>query len=576
MNVHAAGTYTATKAGVSATHPLGLDVNAVISSLSRGSAYEHDAARRDEKLAESLASMRARMLRASAQEFAGGRSVMASFIAREERERDCSRVLVCVDMDAFFAAVAERDDPSLKGKAFAVGSLSMISTASYEARRYCVRSAMPGFIAKALCPGLVFVDSDFDAYRDAAEAARRVFARYDPNFISGGLDEAFLDMTAELLRRRSLVDSSGDEPAGAAESAGGDVDALVDEFRRAVTAETRGLTCSAGIAANVLLAKVASNEKKPNGQYRVVANAESARAFMATKSVRVLPGVGKVSEAELSALGILTCADIVSRAGDLYVAFGEARAKSLVSASLGCGSTRLERGEEPRKSLSSETTFASTHDAGKLSEIVRELASVVAAGLREEQLCSSLLILRCKSSDFVRTSRSVTLSPPTNSTSAIAAAALGLLKKRPSHVASLRLVGVCASGLSEERCANAGLDKYFKNGGPISVSGAGTGGAGAASTEVIELLLDTDEDEDDKDDGVENDGIFDTSQPVGDTADEEMYDMTQPDAAGAEPEPEGDAAGAEVIDLTDLPSSPAAPPALTFKRGTLDAYLTHK
>lgn len=163
------------------------------------------------------------------------------------RKLDASRVLhrswVCVDMDAFFASVAELARPELKSLPVAIGGIGMISTTNYVARRSGVRAAMPGFIGRALCPELVFVPPDFEAYSAAAAQARSVFVQYDPRFIASGLDEAFVDLTEHCER-------TGETPAEAASA-----------MRAAVTVATRGLTCSVGIAPNRTLAKARARER---------------------------------------------------------------------------------------------------------------------------------------------------------------------------------------------------------------------------------------------------------------------------------------------------------------------------
>ena len=159
-------------------------------------------------------------------------------LALLERGRDLGHTWAHVDMDCFYAAVEALDDPSLRGAPFAVGGMSMISTASYEARRFGVRSAMPGFIAVRLCPQLRFVECNFAKYRAAADKVRSALRKFDPQIICPGLDEAYLDVTDACMR----------EGCGAAE--------LAERIRVAVREATGGLTCSAGVAPNRMLAKV--------------------------------------------------------------------------------------------------------------------------------------------------------------------------------------------------------------------------------------------------------------------------------------------------------------------------------
>lgn len=221
-----------------------------------------------------------------------------------ESERDLSRIIVHVDMDAFYASVEERDNPNLKGKPMAVGDNSMLSTANYEARKvkkkklrffdslqfsilldclnilfntliflmpllyvilkYGVRSAMPGFIARKLCPHLILVPLHFDKYRAVSKRVREIFARYDPNFTPMSLDEAYLDITEYLRNNNNNNDNENNDNNNDNNDNGNNndvdksADKVVQQIREEIFKETK-LTASAGIAANKLLAKVFSH-----------------------------------------------------------------------------------------------------------------------------------------------------------------------------------------------------------------------------------------------------------------------------------------------------------------------------
>ncbi|GJN24066.1 hypothetical protein PR202_gb11779 [Eleusine coracana subsp. coracana] len=182
-----------------------------------------------------------------------------------EASRDLSKIWLHTDMDAFYSAVETLENPSLKGKPLAVGSMSMIATASYEARKFGVRAAMPGFIGRKLCPGLVFVPPKFERYTHYSELTRR----YDPNFIATSLDEAYLNITNTCIERGI----TGEEVA--------------DELRAAIHQET-GLTCSAGVAPNRMIAKVCSDINKPNGQFILPNDREAVLTFVSTLPIRKL------------------------------------------------------------------------------------------------------------------------------------------------------------------------------------------------------------------------------------------------------------------------------------------------
>lgn len=190
-----------------------------------------------------------------------------------EGTRDLSRIIVHVDMDAFFASVEELLDPSLKDIPMAVGSPAMISTANYHARKYGVRSAMPGYIAKRLCPQLVFVKEHHAQYRAYSKKVREVFELFDPQFHSIGLDEAFLDLTDYLEEEDGNI--SPEE--------------AVQRLRSMIHNKTN-LTASAGIAPTKWLAKVCSDMNKPNGQYRLPPEREKILDFVHKLPIRKAHG----------------------------------------------------------------------------------------------------------------------------------------------------------------------------------------------------------------------------------------------------------------------------------------------
>jgi len=175
---------------------------------------------------------------------------LKALIASIEEERDISRTWLYVDMDMFFAAVEIRDNPDLADKPVAIGNMSMISTANYVARKYGVRSAMPGFIAQKLCPDLIFVDINFKKYNEVSKVFKSILEDYDPNYESMGCDEASVDIT-DYLRSTEQDNDEGREK-------------VAMEIRTRINEATR-LTCSAGVACNKMLAKICSDMNKPNG-----------------------------------------------------------------------------------------------------------------------------------------------------------------------------------------------------------------------------------------------------------------------------------------------------------------------
>jgi len=274
--------FEATKAGLA-----GVDrahVNAIIEEASRGSPFYVNQQRRDAKVQARLAEMRAKLDRV-----AGDKALMQSTLRTIDSElqiledqRDLTRVVVHVDMDAFYAAVEARDNPELANVPMAVGSLSMLSTSNYAARKFGVRSAMPGYIARRLCPELVIVPVNFTKYRAVGEEIREIFAEYDPHFRSVSCDEACMDCTDYARRRAEAGDPV--EPA-----------ALAAEIRTRVFART-ALTASAGVATNRLLAKMCTDLNKPNGQFVLPPTREAILQFLEDAPVRKIPGIGRVTE----------------------------------------------------------------------------------------------------------------------------------------------------------------------------------------------------------------------------------------------------------------------------------------
>ena len=194
-------------------------------------------------------------------------------------------------MDAFYASVEQRDDPSLRGKPVAVawrGARSVVCAASYEARVFGVRSAMPAIRAERLCPQLVFVPPDFVRYKAVSRQIREIFARHTDLIEPLSLDEAYLDVTGTLTGLPSAT-------------------ATAEAIRAAIREETQ-LTASAGVAPNKFLAKIASDWNKPDGQF--VIRPHQVEAFLTPLPVGRLPGVGKVMEAKLAALGIATVGEL--------------------------------------------------------------------------------------------------------------------------------------------------------------------------------------------------------------------------------------------------------------------------
>lgn len=298
-----------------------------------------------------------------------------------------TRKIIHVDMDCFYASVEIRDNPSLKGKPVAVGGSvqgrGVLTTASYEARKYGVRSAMPTGQALKLCPDLILVPVHFDKYRKASGQVREVFRRYTDKIQPLSLDEAYLDVT----------DS---------EACSGSATRIAQEIRREIFAETR-LTASAGIAPNKFLAKVASDWKKPNGQFTVTPKKVSE--FVRDLPIEKIPGVGKVTAKKMHALNIKTCADLQKWSlEELSHRFGVWGLR-LYDLCRGKDESSVSSGGK-RKSLSVESTYA--QDLMTLEECLARLPKLFEEFQRRFQRAQvhdevKSLVVKVKFTDFEQT-----------------------------------------------------------------------------------------------------------------------------------------------------------------------------
>lgn len=420
--------YTNAKAGME-----GVDkekVQKVIYEMSKGSKYFENEQRKEALTKQKIEHLRAQLDTLTDNDISHFKKVAEMKMLELEASRDLSKIWLHTDMDAFYAAVETLDNPSLNGKPLAVGSMSMIATASYEARKYGVRAAMPGFIGCKLCPGLVFVPPNFERYTHYSELTRAVFRRYDPNFIATSLDEAYLDITNVCIERGI----TGEEVA--------------TELRAAIHQET-GLTCSAGVAPNRMIAKVCSDINKPNGQFILPNDRGAVLTFVSTLPIRKIGGIGKVTEQMLrQVLGISTCQDMLQKAAFICALFSECSADFFLSVGLGLGGTETPE-QRQRKSISCERTFAATNDSSLFFEKLGNLAENLADDLQKDGLKGRTLTLKLKTANFEVRTRAATTRNYINSKQDILVYAMKLLKAELPL--SLRLMGLRMSQLHDEK-----------------------------------------------------------------------------------------------------------------------------
>jgi DNA polymerase IV len=333
------------------------------------------------------------------------------------------RKIIHVDLDAFYASVEQRDDPSLRGRPVVVawrGARSVVCAASYEARRYGVRSAMPALRAERLCPDAVFVPPDFSRYRAASRAVRGIFERYAEHIEPLSLDEAYLDVT------RPRIDL-------------GSATAIAERIRHEIREET-GLTASAGVAPNKYLAKIASDWRKPDGLF--VIRPQQALAFLAPLPVGRLPGVGKVTETRLRELGVESVGALREQPlPALHAAFGR-YGDRLFELARGIDEHAVVS-ERPTQSISAEDTFAEDLPLAQTGDTIRALAERVWQAQAKERRIGRSVVLKLKTAQFRLLTRTLTPGHPPASADELTTIALEL-RQRVDLPASTRyrLVGV--------------------------------------------------------------------------------------------------------------------------------------
>ncbi|MFK4871985.1 DNA polymerase IV [Novosphingobium sp. ZW T3_23] len=343
-------------------------------------------------------------------------------------EADGLRKVIHVDMDAFFASVEQRDEPSLRGKPVAVGGSSLrgvVAAASYEARKFGVRSAMPSARAARLCPDLIFCKPRFEVYRAVSQQIRAIFHEYTPHVEPLSLDEAYLDVTADL---RGI----------------GSATRIAEEIRRRIKEET-GLTASAGVSYNKFLAKLASDQNKPDGLC-VIRPGQGAR-FVAGLPVRRFHGVGPRGAEKMARLGIETGADL--RAKDivfLRAQFGSF-AEYLFQAARGVD-LRQVRANRPRKSVGGERTFfENIHGTEALRETLGNIIDIVWDRIERAEARGRTVTLKLRYADFTTLTRARSVHHFVADKAEFAALGQVLLEELLPLPQPIRLMGLTLSAL---------------------------------------------------------------------------------------------------------------------------------
>ncbi|MGD1862084.1 MAG: DNA polymerase IV [Leptolyngbyaceae cyanobacterium] len=339
------------------------------------------------------------------------------------------RKIIHVDMDAFYASVEQRDEPAYRDRPIVVGGTpeqrGAVAAASYEARKFGIRSAMPARMAYQRCPDVIFVKPRFEVYREVSGQIRHIFARYTDLIEPLSLDEAYLDVTHNFVGESSAI-------------------AIAQAIRRDIRQETQ-LTASAGVSVNKFLAKIASSLDKPDGLY--VIRPQDAAAFVETLPISKFHGIGQVTAAKMHKLGIQTGADLKQWSeSDLVKKFGK----------VGRFYYRVARGRDDRpvnpnrirKSIGAEKSFAPDLDTRAAMEAaLTQIAQRVGQRVQEQRRGGYTLTLKIKYSSYQQVTRSQTQPQPIRATAQILALGKAMLHQHVDDAAKVRLLGLSLSNL---------------------------------------------------------------------------------------------------------------------------------
>ena len=340
-----------------------------------------------------------------------------------------------VDMDAFYASVAEKDNPKLKGKAVVVGAgrRGVVSAANYEARKFGIRAAMPVYKAKALAPHAIFISPDMDRYEEVSRSVMSIFHDITPLVEPISLDEAFLDVTGA---RRLLGDGQ-----------------TIAKLIRARVEQKEGITCSVGIAHNKFIAKIASNQCKPNGLLEI--DPERVLEFLHPLAAKEIWGVGPKTNEQLAKMGLQTVGDIANTPRSTLIrVLGQASGGSLYELAWGRDYRDVEI-EHIEKSISSSETF--DQDLDSQEEILKEFLRLTERSverMREKGFAAGTISIKVRFTDFKTISRSKTVDLPITGTQEIFEVVKNLYLALNLENVLIRLVGVSLDSLVEDEEIN--------------------------------------------------------------------------------------------------------------------------
>lgn len=336
-------------------------------------------------------------------------------------------MILHIDMDAFYASVEELDNPELKGKCVIVGGLSnrsVVSAASYEARRFGVHSAMPIYQARKVCPQGIFIRPRMQRYKEISKKIMALLLEYSPLVEPVSIDEAYVDVTG-------------------CERLHGDPVKIAARIKQKIK-ENFNLTCSVGVGPNKFIAKIASDLEKPDGLSIIMP--DQVPQFLDRLSVDKVPGVGKTRRLQLDRMGIKTLGDVKKYSREIIISRLGKFGRRILALADGIDDSPVMNGDSS-KSVSTEETFGEdVDDKDLLNNYILQQSESVAAQLRQTGVRAKTITLKIKHADFKQITRSVTLPTPTQSSKTIHQAASKLLAAY--HIKTkVRLIGVGASGL---------------------------------------------------------------------------------------------------------------------------------
>ncbi|MDB5737127.1 MAG: polymerase [Sphingomonas bacterium] len=341
-----------------------------------------------------------------------------------------ARRIIHVDMDAFYASVEQRDDPALRGVPVAVGGSrerGVVAAASYEARVFGVRSAMPSITARRLCPDLVFVRPRFEVYREVSHQIRVIFARYTPLIEPLSLDEAYLDVTDDIAGMGSAT-------------------ATAEAIRAAIKAET-GLTASAGVSYNKFIAKLASDQNKPDGI--CIIPPAKGEAFVACLPVKRFHGVGPKTAEKMMRLGIATGADLRAQSLEWLTRHFGSAGDYLHAAARGIDHREV-RNDRPRKSVGTENTFfRDLRSPTELIEALDEIIDTVWPRIEASRSRGRTVTLKVKYDDFRQITRATSFADAVTDRALFTRAGHALMLALCPVERPIRLLGLTLSALEQ-------------------------------------------------------------------------------------------------------------------------------